>query len=161
MKNVLLEEKNIKLWGKWNFVENKTEIMQRLLQIGQHCSINCTCISFERENNVLQWEFQLKSVLTTAENWKVKGCMINVKGMYFKFIFKMLHISRYIWWAVHIIYMQHNTGTKITKTILCCTKLTRIDFLTFFKAIANISKSLQLSIQQCPIFGHLPWKSCS
>ena len=60
-------------------MENKTDIMQHLLQTGQHCTINCTCLSSERENNVLQWEFQLKSVLTTAENQHLQGHMLWVK----------------------------------------------------------------------------------
>ena len=35
MKNVLCEKKKIKLWNKWHFVENKTEIMQCVLQMPQ------------------------------------------------------------------------------------------------------------------------------
>jgi hypothetical protein len=33
MKNVLFDQKKIKLWNKWNFVENKTEIMQHALKM--------------------------------------------------------------------------------------------------------------------------------
>jgi len=60
-------------------VENKMGIMQRLLKTGQHCTVNCKCLSSERENNVLQWAFQLNSVLTTAENQHLQGHMLWVK----------------------------------------------------------------------------------
>jgi len=30
MKNVLFEQKKIKLWNKWHFVENKTDYAARL-----------------------------------------------------------------------------------------------------------------------------------
>jgi hypothetical protein len=33
MENVLLEQKMIKQWNKWNFVENKTDIMQHVLKM--------------------------------------------------------------------------------------------------------------------------------
>jgi hypothetical protein len=32
-KQVLFEEKNIKLWNKWDLVENKTEITQHILKM--------------------------------------------------------------------------------------------------------------------------------
>jgi hypothetical protein len=35
IKNVLFEQKKIKLWSKQNFVENKTEIMQHILKMQQ------------------------------------------------------------------------------------------------------------------------------
>jgi hypothetical protein len=33
MKNVLFEQKKIKLWNQQHFVENKTEIMQHVLNM--------------------------------------------------------------------------------------------------------------------------------
>jgi hypothetical protein len=33
MKDVLFEQKNVQLWNKWHFVETKTEIMQRVLNM--------------------------------------------------------------------------------------------------------------------------------
>jgi hypothetical protein len=33
MKNVLFEQEKIKLWNTWDFVENKTEIMQHALKM--------------------------------------------------------------------------------------------------------------------------------
>jgi hypothetical protein len=33
MKNVLFEEKKLKLQNKWHFVKNKTEIMKHILKI--------------------------------------------------------------------------------------------------------------------------------
>lgn len=41
------------------------------------------------EDNISQWSFKFNNILTTAEN-----CMLNVKCPCFKFILKMLHISR-------------------------------------------------------------------
>jgi len=35
MKNVLFMQKKIKLWNKWCFVENKTEILQHVLKMHQ------------------------------------------------------------------------------------------------------------------------------
>jgi len=52
--------------------------------------------------------------------------MLNVKCMGFNFISKMLHNSRYIWWAVHVPFTYNTTLAQkiLTTTILCCTKLT-------------------------------------
>jgi hypothetical protein len=33
MKNILIEQKKIKLWNKWHFVENETEIPQYVLKM--------------------------------------------------------------------------------------------------------------------------------
>jgi hypothetical protein len=33
MKNVLFEQKKVKLWSKHHFVENKREIMQHVLKL--------------------------------------------------------------------------------------------------------------------------------
>jgi hypothetical protein len=33
MKKYLFEQKKIKLWNNWHFVENKTEIMQHALKM--------------------------------------------------------------------------------------------------------------------------------
>ena len=30
---MLFEEKNIELWNKWHFVENKTEVIQHVLKM--------------------------------------------------------------------------------------------------------------------------------
>jgi hypothetical protein len=38
MKNVLFQQKKIKLWNKRYFVQNNTEIVQRVLQM-QHISL--------------------------------------------------------------------------------------------------------------------------
>jgi hypothetical protein len=33
LKNVLFEQKKVKLWNKWHFVENKTELRNHILKM--------------------------------------------------------------------------------------------------------------------------------
>ena len=40
----------------------------------------CTSFSPEREYTVLQWSFELKSALHTAENWFLEGHMLRIKS---------------------------------------------------------------------------------
>jgi hypothetical protein len=50
--------------------------------MGQHCPTKCETFSPEQENTVLLWAFKLNSALGAAENWHLKGHMLNVKKVW-------------------------------------------------------------------------------